>query len=76
MPLEVTPFPWTALRLIGIAVPMMREVVKMRYLWENTMELRDERLDALLGADFGTPFEAAIAETVRPFFPAAIKQAA
>jgi len=76
VPLNVVPFPWTALRIIGLAVPMMREVVKMRYLWENTMELRDERLDTLLGPGFGTPFETAIAETVRPFFPAALERAA
>jgi hypothetical protein len=46
----------------------MREVNKMRYLWQNPMRLRDDRLDALLGPDFTTPFEEAIAATVTPFF--------
>jgi hypothetical protein len=32
------------------------------------MELRDSRLDALLGEGFGTPFAEAIAETIAPFF--------
>jgi hypothetical protein len=36
----------------------------MRYLWVNEMELVDPRLDAILGPDFGTPFEEAVAATV------------
>ena len=42
----------------------MREVVKMRYLWNNPMELVDPRLERLLGPDFGTPLDTAIAATV------------
>jgi hypothetical protein len=34
------------------------------------MELRDPRLDALLGPNFATPFPEAVAETVSPFFAA------
>ena len=40
----------------------------MDYLWRNPMELKDERLEDLLGKDFGTPFREAVAKTVRPFF--------
>lgn len=68
VPLKVVPFPWTMLKLMGLAMPVMREVVKMRYLWDNTMELRDPRLDAILGENFGTPFDEAIAAVVTPFF--------
>jgi hypothetical protein len=32
------------------------------------MALSDSRLEAMLGEGFGTPFAAAIAATVRPFF--------
>ena len=71
MPLKVTGFPWAMLGVIGLFSPMMREVSKMRYLWQNPMRLTDRRLDALLGPDFGTPFEAAIATTVAPFFTSA-----
>jgi nucleoside-diphosphate-sugar epimerase len=61
-------FPFVLLRLIGLVDPLMREIGKMHYLWRNPMRLSDERLEALLGPDCGTPFEQAIAETVRPFF--------
>ena len=65
-PLKVTAFPWPLLRIIGLVNPLMREIFKMRYLWQNPMRLSDPRLDAILGPDFGTPFDVAIAETVKP----------
>jgi hypothetical protein len=46
----------------------MREVSKMDYQWRHPMELKDGRLDALLGKGFATPFDAAVAATVAPFF--------
>lgn len=67
MPLKVVPMPWLAVRAMGLVNPVMREIVKMRYLWTNPMELADPGLDALLGPGFGTPFEMAVAETVKPF---------
>ena len=67
LPLKVVPLPWLVLYAMGLTSGVMREVVKMRYLWNNPMELVDPRLDALLGPDFGTPFELAVAETVAPF---------
>lgn len=56
--------------VIGLVNPMMRDIAKMAYLWENPMELRDARLDAILGPNFVTPFGEAVAETVAPFFAA------
>lgn len=70
VPLKVAPLPWIVLQAMGLANGVLREVVKMRYLWNNSMELVDPRLAALLGPDFGTPFEIAVAETIRPFFAA------
>lgn len=55
---------------IGLFNPMMREVAKMAYLWEHPMQLRDPRLDALLGDGFTTPFGEAVAATATPFFTA------
>jgi nucleoside-diphosphate-sugar epimerase len=71
-PVKLTPrpMPWYILQAMGLAMPVMRDIVKMRYLWNNEMELVDPRLDAILGPDFGTPFEAAVAATIRQFFPA------
>jgi hypothetical protein len=68
VPLKVVPMAWGTLRMLGVMVPLLREVIKMRYLWQNTMELRDKRLDAILGPDFGTPVKEAVAATVAPFF--------
>ena len=68
VPLKVAPLPWILLQAMGLANGVIREVVKMRYLWNNPMELVDPRLDAILGPDFNTPFEQAVAATVKPFF--------
>lgn len=67
VPLKVAPLPWIFMQAMGLANGVIREVLKMRYLWNNSMELVDPRLDAILGPDFGTPFEDAVAATVRPF---------
>jgi nucleoside-diphosphate-sugar epimerase len=67
VPLKVAPLPWIVLQAMGLANGVIREVIKMRYLWNNAMELVDPRLDALLGPDFGTPFEKAVSATVLPF---------
>lgn len=66
-PLKVAPLPWFFLQAMGLANGVLREVVKMRYLWNHDMELVDPRLDALLGPDFATPFAVAVGETVAPF---------
>lgn len=68
VPLKVVPLPWFILQAMGLANRPIREIVKMRYLWNNSMELVDPRLDALLGPGFATPFEDAVAATVQPFF--------
>ena len=67
--------PWALLGVIGLVNPVMREVGKMRYLWQNPMRLSDPRLDAILGEDFGTPYQDAITATVTPLF-ADMRQAA
>lgn len=68
VPLKVSGFPWIVLTLLGLTNPVMREVAKMGYLWQKPMELKDSRLDAVLGPDFGTKFEEAVAATVRSHF--------
>ncbi|HVW92628.1 MAG TPA: NAD-dependent epimerase/dehydratase family protein [Devosia sp.] len=65
-PLKVGAFPWAMLRVIGLFNPVMREIGKMRYLWDNPMRLMDERLDRILGPDFGTPYDEAIKAAVGP----------
>jgi len=70
VPVKIGQVSLLLLRLLGLVDPIMREVAKMQYLWRNPMQLQDRRLDNLLGPDFGTPFETAVAATVRPFFEA------
>jgi nucleoside-diphosphate-sugar epimerase len=70
VPVKVSRFPWVLLHLLGVVDPVVRNVARMGYLWRHPLELRDARLDALLGGDFATPFEEAVAATVRPFFRA------
>lgn len=68
LPIKISNFPWVLLHLFGIIDPVTRSVAQMGYLWRNRLELRDARLDDLLGPNFATPFEAAVAATIRPFF--------
>lgn len=58
--LDVRPFPWWMFQALGLASGVMRELVKMRYLWDNEMELVDPRLAAMLGQEFGTRLEDAV----------------
>lgn len=71
MPVRFYQLPTPLHRVLALGIPMLREVLKMGYLWDNPMRLTDKRLDALLGADFGTPFEAAVAATVQRSFATA-----
>lgn len=61
-------FPFWMLQVYGLIDPVIREVVKMRYIWEHPLRLTDTRLDDILGAGFNTPFDVAVAATVGPFF--------
>lgn len=49
---------------------VLRELVKMRYLWNEPHRMGDKKLEKLLGDNFGTPFEKAVADTVRSYIPA------
>jgi nucleoside-diphosphate-sugar epimerase len=64
--LKISRIPWWLFSVLGLFQPIMREILEMRYLWQNPHQLIDDRLDAILGENFGTPFERAIAETVLP----------
>lgn len=75
-PVKVKTFPWGLLQVIGLFVPLYRELAKMRYLWANPHQMRDERLDKLLGADFGTPFAQAARTTIGSFVAAGGPQTA
>jgi nucleoside-diphosphate-sugar epimerase len=71
VPIKVRPFLMPLLVVGGWFDPILRETAKMRYIWKNPMELKDERLDELFGSGFATPFEVAVKATARPFFDTA-----
>ncbi len=73
---KVKPVPWGLLKMIGIFVPILREVINMQYLWDQPHRLEDNELDVLLGADFKTPYGEAVAATVRSYLPEEGKMAA
>ena len=60
----VRPLPWWAFRLASPIVPMLREVLDMRYLWRHPVRLRNSRLVATLGQEPHTPLDAAVRATL------------
>lgn len=69
---KVAQLPWGIMGVIGWFVPVLREVVKMSYLFRTPHELRDDRLVKILGPEFDTPFKEAIAQTIRSYVPEAL----
>lgn len=63
-PLTRGSVPWPLLRLVGLFNPVVREVAKMRYLWNVPHSLDNGRLEALIGAEPHTPLEKALADSV------------
>lgn len=57
-------FPWPLVTLAAPFVETMREVRKMRYLWESTIELDGSQLDAFLGVTPRTPLDEALRTTL------------
>ena len=56
--------PWTLLRLLGIVNPVLREVVKMSYLWRVPHSLDNSRLVELVGPEPHRPLAAALCEAI------------
>ncbi|MBU2487432.1 MAG: NAD(P)H-binding protein [Alphaproteobacteria bacterium] len=62
--LQLKRFPWWALRLARPFVPVFREILEMRYLWQRELHMRNDRLVAFLGAEPRTPIDQAVRETL------------
>lgn len=56
--------PWLMMRLASPFVPLLRELMEMKYLWEQPVRLRNDRLIAALGAEPRTPLDEAVRETL------------
>jgi nucleoside-diphosphate-sugar epimerase len=59
-PLKVRSFPWPLLPLAAPFVPLMREVLEMRYLWKVPLQMRNDKLVAVLGEEPHTPLDEAV----------------
>jgi nucleoside-diphosphate-sugar epimerase len=68
-PARVALVPWPMMTVIGWFAPVVRELVKMRYLFQEPHRLADPRLDAILGDDFSTPFDEAVGRTALSYLP-------
>lgn len=60
----VIPLKKFGLSLIGMGVPVMKEIVEMLYLTEEPLELSGEKYKRLIGPIRATPFKEGIASTV------------
>lgn len=53
--------PWLAIRMLGWVQPVMRELHKMRYLWQQEVVMVEDRLRDALGHVPHTPLDEALA---------------
>lgn len=58
--LPIKALPWPLLQLLSPFVPILREIVEMRYLWRVPLRLDNARLEALIGPEPHTPLDEAV----------------
>lgn len=63
-PLRVAPMPWWLLRVASLFATTPRELMEMRYLWQQPVRLNNARLTATLGAEPHTPIHVAVRATL------------
>jgi nucleoside-diphosphate-sugar epimerase len=56
--------PWLMIRLASPFVPLLRELVEMKYLWDRPVRLRSDRLQAMIGAEPRTSLDEALGTTL------------
>lgn len=57
---KVNGMPWTLLRLLGLAVPVFRELSEVSYLWSTPHAIDGTRLAAVIGDVPHTPLDRAV----------------
>lgn len=62
--LPIRRFPWLFVRLAAPFVPLFREIMEMRYLWQVPLRMSNRRLVEVLGAEPHTPLDLAVTETL------------
>jgi nucleoside-diphosphate-sugar epimerase len=61
----IVPFPWLLIYLLAPFVGTFRELIEMRWLWRQPLELVNDKLVAFLGEEPHTPLDVALGETLR-----------
>jgi nucleoside-diphosphate-sugar epimerase len=61
----IWPFPWLVVYLLAPFVETFREMIEMRWLWKQPLELANDKLVAFLGEEPHTPLDVALRETLR-----------
>lgn len=64
-PLRVKTFPWLLVTLLSPMAVLFREMLEMRYLWQQTLRLENAKIIQTLGREPHTPLDEAIKKTLR-----------
>lgn len=59
-PLKVSRLPWGVIRIVGLFVPLWRELARMRYLWYEEHRLSGRKLRDAIGEIPHTPLDVAL----------------
>jgi len=62
--IKVRKTPWKMMRVLMPFVPLFRELVELRYLWNVPIRMDNKRLKAVLGAEPHTPLDIAVRNTL------------
>ncbi|MGC1304906.1 MAG: SDR family NAD(P)-dependent oxidoreductase [Caulobacteraceae bacterium] len=62
--LKVRKAPWLLMRMLSPFVPVFRELMEMRYLWNRPIRMGAGRIKDVLGVEPRTPLETAVRETL------------
>ncbi len=62
--LPVKHLPWTAMRLASPLVPLFRELIEMKYLWDQPLRMGNARLLRALGEEPHTALDTAVRSTL------------
>jgi nucleoside-diphosphate-sugar epimerase len=59
-PLKVKAFPWPLVTLLAPTAVLFREMLEMRYLWQEPLRLDNGKLVRVLGREPHTPLDKAV----------------
>lgn len=63
---KVNQTPWTLFKVLGLVIPLLREIVSMRYLWQHDIRMDGSALEHYLGEE---PEHTALHQAVLTSFP-------